>query len=82
MKAGVYGIKNLKIILANLNGWVGKDDPDYRFRLNMYNEVIYQYFRYLNNVLMNIGGIYMNERYDGDVLPSYTVVPRKDQRQP
>ena len=45
MKAGVYGIKNLKIILANLNGWVGKDDPDYRFRLNMYNEVIYQYFR-------------------------------------
>ena len=35
MKAGVYGIKNLKIILANLNGWVGKDDPDYRFRLNM-----------------------------------------------
>ena len=80
MKAGVYGIKNLKIILANLNGWVGKDDPDYRFSLNMYNEVIYQYFRYLNNVLMNIGGIYMNERYDGDVLPSYTVVPRKDQR--
>lgn len=80
MKAGVYGIKNLKIILANLNGWVGKDDPDYRFRLNMYNEVIYQYFRYLNNVLMNIGGIYMNERYDGDVLPSYTVVPREDQR--
>lgn len=80
MKAGAYGIKNLKIILANLNGWVGKDDPDYRFRLNMYNEVIYQYFRYLNNVLMNIGGIYMNERYDGDVLPSYTVVPRKDQR--
>ena len=80
MKAGVYGIKNLKIILANLNGWVGKDDPDYRFRLNMYNEVIYQYFRYLNNVLMNIGGIYMNELYDGDVLPSYTVVPRKDQR--
>ena len=80
MKAGVYGIKNLKIILANLNGWVGKDDPDYRFRLNMYNEVIYQYFRYLNNVLMNIGGIYMNERYDGDVLPSYTVAPRKDQR--
>ena len=80
MKAGVYGIKNLKIILANLNGWVGKDDPDYRFRLNMYNEVIYQYFRYLNNVLMNIGGIYMNERYDGDVLQSYTVVPRKDQR--
>ena len=80
MKAGVYGIKNLKIILANLNGWVGKDDPDYRFRLNMYNEVIYQYFRNLNNVLMNIGGIYMNERYDGDVLPSYTVVPRKDQR--
>lgn len=80
MKAGAYGIKNLKVILAHLNEWVGKDDPEYKYRLNMYNEVLYQYFRYLNNVLMNIGGIYINERYDGDALPSYAPVAKEKQK--
>lgn len=74
-------VKNLKYVLANMNTWVGKDDPDFTFQDNMYNEVIYQYIRYLNNVLANIGGLYLSERYDGDQLPSYSVVPRERQRQ-
>lgn len=51
VKSSTYGIKNLKYVLANMNTWVGKDDPDFTFQDNMYNEVIYQYIRYLNNVL-------------------------------
>ena len=81
VKSSTYGIKNLKYVLANMNTWVGKDDPDFTFQDNMYNEVIYQYIRYLNNVLANIGGLYLSERYDGDQLPSYSVVPRERQRQ-
>lgn len=63
-----------------MSAWVGKDDPDLAFRENMYNEIIYQYVRYVNHVLLNIGGIYLNERYDGDSRPSYSVVPREKQR--
>lgn len=81
VKSSVYGIKNLKYVLANMNTWVGKDDPDFTFQDNMYNEAIYQYIRYLNNVLANIGGFYLSERYDGDQLPSYSVVPREKQKQ-
>lgn len=79
MKAATYGIKNLKYILANLNEWVAADDKDYTFRQNIYNELIYQYFRYLNHVIYNIGGIYINQRYDGDPLPFYEPVSREKQ---
>lgn len=80
MLAGTYGIRNLKYVMQHMNEWVGGDDPDYRFRQNMYNEILYQYLRYLNNALINIGGIYLNERYDGDQLPAYAVVPREKQK--
>ena len=33
----------------------------------------------MNNVLINIGGIYLNERYEGDQLPGYSPVPREKQ---
>ena len=79
MKAATYGIKNLKYILANLNEWVAAEDKDYSFRQNIYNELIYQYFRYLNHVIYNIGGIYINQRYDGDPLPFYEPVSRDKQ---
>lgn len=79
MKAATYGVKNLKYILANLNEWVGAEDKDYSFRQNIYNEIVYQYFRYLNHVIYNIGGIYINQRYEGDPLPFYESVSRDKQ---
>lgn len=78
--ASQYGVKNLKYLLANMNGWVGADDKDFEFRRMIYNEAIYQYIRYMSNVLGNIGGIYINERYDGDPLPSYSVVDKSKQK--
>ena len=80
VKSATYGVKNLKYVLANMGEWVKQDDPDYRFQQNMYNEIIYQYVRYVNHVMFNIGGIYLNERYDGDELPSYSVVPKEKQK--
>lgn len=79
MKAATYGVKNLKYILANLNEWVGAEDKDYSFRQNIYNEIVYQYFRYLNHVIYNIGGIYINQRYEGDPRPFYESVSRDKQ---
>lgn len=79
MKASDYGIRNLKYLLNHLNEWVADEDKDFTFRETMYNEVIYQYLRYMNNVLINIGGIYLNERYEGDQLPGYAPVPREKQ---
>ncbi|WP_065219559.1 MULTISPECIES: zinc-dependent metalloprotease [Butyricimonas] len=80
IKSSTYGVKNLQYVLANMSDWVEKDDSDYTFRQGMYNEIVYQYVRYVNHVLLNIGGLYLNERYDGDALPSYAVVPKEKQQ--
>lgn len=80
IKAATYGVSNLKYLLKNLNEWVGEEDKDFRFRENIYNEVIYQYVRYINHVIFNIGGIYLNERYAGDARPSYRAVETEKQK--
>lgn len=80
MKAAEYGIKNLKYILAHLDEWVGKEDPDFTFRKRIYNEVVFQYSRYLTHVIANIGGIYMYEHQEGDQLPAFQIVPREKQK--
>lgn len=81
VKSAEYGVRNLKYVLEHLNEWVGKKDFDYSFRARMYNEVLYQYLRYVNHVLSNIGGIYLNERYASDKRPSYQPVPKERQKQ-
>lgn len=81
VRASAYGVSNLKYLLQHLNEWVGKEDKDYTFRQTIYNEVVYQYVRYMSFVLYTIGGIYINERYDGDAWPSYSTVPRSRQKE-
>lgn len=80
-RAAAYGVKNLKYIMKHLDEWARDEDKDYAFRQRIYNEIVYQYFRYLNHVALNIGGIYLNQRYDGDALPAYEPVEREKQRQ-
>ena len=81
VKSASYGIANLKYVLAHLNGWVGVEDKDYTFRQQIYNEIVMQYFRYLNQVVANIGGIYLNQKYATDPVPAYALVPKERQRE-
>ena len=64
VKASEYGVKNLKYILANLEEWID-DDADYLHRKALYNQLLNQYYRYLRNVMYNIGGIYLAEVKEG-----------------
>lgn len=80
MKAGDYGIKNLKYILNNLEAWSGeKGDLDRRKEL--YSEIVSQYSRYLNNVLQLVGGIRLTPVKDGTddnpAVPVSRTVQRK-----
>lgn len=80
VKASSYGTQNLKYILSHLSSWI-ENDPEGEFQSEIYNEIVGQYVRYINNVLFNIGGIYVNERYEGDPLPSYQPVSKAKQRE-
>ena len=72
LKAGDYGISNLKYILPNLNTWIN-DDPDRTHRYQLYNEIASQYYRYLDNSLAQVGGIYLRQVKDG--TPGQPVSP-------
>lgn len=79
MKASDYGIKNLKYILSNLNKWI-QDDEDAEFRQQVYNQIVTQYARYIQNVVYCIGGIYLNEAKEGTKEKRYQAVPRERQK--
>jgi hypothetical protein bacD2_19357 len=79
IKAGEYGIKNLKYILAHLNEWIS-DDDDFSHREELYNSIYTQYYRYIMNVLYNVGGIYLTDVKDGTSGEHIESVPREIQR--
>lgn len=73
IKAGAYGVKNLKYILPNLCDWI-EDDEDFSHRKALYAQIAGQYKRYLNNVLAQVGGIYLNNaKYGAGIKPSIPV---------
>lgn len=80
IKAGDYGIKNLKYIHQE------PEQLGYRMtsRLNtgreLYNQIVKQYGRYLQNVVYCIGGIYLTEAKDGSVDKRFRSVPREKQK--
>lgn len=55
IKASNYGVKNLKYILSNLDKWINDDDFSEK-KVEIYQDVVNQYFRYLTNVMYQIGG--------------------------
>ncbi len=79
VKAGDYGIKNLKFVMSHINEWI-QDDGDGTHRKQLYEDLINQYFRYLNNVLYNIGGIYLSEVKDGTLGERTIPVPKTIQK--
>ncbi|MCW3116610.1 MAG: zinc-dependent metalloprotease, partial [Chitinophagaceae bacterium] len=66
MQASRYGIKNLKRILPNLDEWTKQDGGSYDDLTSMYKAVKDQYFRYMQHVMMNIGGIYITPKSQSD----------------
>jgi hypothetical protein len=62
MKASEYGIKNLKIVVANLKTWTKQPGENYGELSNMYSQVTTQFGRYIGHVSKNIGGIYENPK--------------------
>jgi hypothetical protein len=80
ISASQYGIKNLKLILQQLNSWVGEQDKDYTYRQEIWNNILSQYVRYINHVYANIGGIYVNEKHAEDQFPLFQSVPRAKQQ--
>ena len=79
IKAGEYGIRNLKYILGHLNEWI-EDDPDAMHRKALYQSIVNQYARYVTNVIYNVGGVYLTDVKDGSPEKGVEPVCREKQQ--
>ena len=82
LKAGDYGIANLKYILDRMDAWIpDSEDPDFRQRTVLYEAVTDQFKRYVNAATLNIGGIRLTEvNADTPGGPRAEAVDREVQR--
>ena len=81
MKAGEYGIINLKKTIPNIIEWSTKDGETYEEAKAFYNQVINQWYVYNTHTLANIGGVYLTPLVKGDKMKSYKPVPYQTQKE-
>ena len=80
IKSSDYGIRNLKYILPRMNEWIGADDEDFTHRGDLYTQLTNQYYRYIGNVMAQIGGIYLNNVKEGSSVKPSTPVSKNVQK--
>lgn len=81
-KAGDYAIKNLKLIIKNLEQWSGsRAGETYEDLGLLYKEVVNQYARHFRHIIPYIGGVVFHEIRQGDNKPTaISYVDRETQR--
>jgi hypothetical protein len=80
MRAGEYGIANLKRIVPNLIDWSYQELEDYSELEELYGQVLGQWNRYMGHVAANIGGVTRTPRTYGQDGFVYEFVPETTQR--
>ena len=81
VKGSLYGIKNLKRIMPNLNEWTKEPNEDYANLEMMYGEVTTQFNRYNNHVLRTIGGIMKTPKVTEEPGMVYETVSKAKQKE-
>ena len=81
MKAGDYGIKNLKYVLANLPEWTKTPNSKYEELKDLYNGLLTQFTQYMGHVSRNIGGRYETTKTVEQAGPVFEMVPAATQKE-
>lgn len=81
IKAAKYGINTLKYVAENAAKWVNKDEADESYRELFIDFIFLKLYDYYRSLMVNIGGIEINRKYEGDPMPSYKVLDRKIQKE-
>lgn len=80
VKAFRYRLNNIKYMLENYDLLTWEDDKEMTIRGNFRNVLSNMLDSELNRMLSHVGGMYINEVYAHEDIPTYTLVPREQQR--
>lgn len=80
MKAGDYGIRNLKRIVPHLVHWTYEPNEGYRGLRRVYSGVISQFNAYLGHAVRYVAGTYETTKTAEQIGPVYSIVPATLQR--
>ena len=80
IRGATIAFENMGKVVASANQWLDKEDINYEERSMLYGYIINQVDEYVKHVLQQVGGIYLNDSYRGDVYHSYQSVPKEVQR--
>ena len=75
MKAGEYGIRNLKRVMPNLINWTYLPNEGYRNLSQMYKGLQQQFDNYMGHALTYIGGVYETNKSVEQEGPIFEPVP-------
>ena len=75
------GVKTLKYISENGASWINKDNVEETYKELFVDFIYLKLYDYYRSILVNIGGIEINPRYEGDPAPSYVPVSREIQKE-
>ena len=81
VKAGYYGIKNLKKILPQLPEWEDKSGENYDKLEKFYDELFTQFARYIGHAVTYIGGVYTDAKTTDQPGAVYSSVPKAKQKE-
>lgn len=81
VKASMYGIRNLKYILKNLQAWTKEETDQDKNIDEMYGQLTGQFRRYVGHVTANVGGVYENIKTSMQSGPVYEPTPKAKQRE-
>ncbi len=80
VKAGEYGIKNLKYTVKHLKEWTTTPNKDYSRMEELYGEIFRQFNRYIGHAYKYLGGYYLYQPVSGENRKAGTLVCKEEQR--
>lgn len=81
MKANRYGIENLKYITSHLLEWTYDEGVTFEKPEELYREIFSQYRRYIEHILVYLGGVYLDAPVMGDQKKAYKFVSKEKQQE-
>ena len=78
VEASTLGIANLKRVIEQLPDWATDPGEDYRELAELYDELVFQWYRYVGHVAAIPGGVYVDPKTADQPGPVYRGVSRSE----